>query len=124
MKLFKTTEGFINLEQEGRSFELTVSRIEDKISEMREARGLDEDDFLVNVDLYEPRFYEICQIDEDEGNELEEFERRRGFKICSIGLGDIGDDYVHSELILFLSDLLKIDQASLSELDYLNLRKF
>ena len=47
MKLFKTTEGFINLEQEGRSFELTVSRIEDKISEMKEVRGLDEDDELV-----------------------------------------------------------------------------
>lgn len=124
MKLFKTREGFINLEQEGRNFELTIARVQDKISEMRDTRGLDEDDFLVNVDLYEPRFYELCQIDEDEGNELEEFERRSGFKICSIGLADMDDKDACSELILFLSDLLKINQASLSELDYLNLRKF
>ena len=102
MKLFKTTDGFINLEQEGRSFELTVSRIEDKISEMKEVRGLDEHDELVSLDFYE----------------------QRGYKLCSIGLGDIDADDVRSELILFLSDLLKIDQASLSGLDYLNLRKF
>ena len=102
MKLFKTTEGFINLEQEGRNFELTVSRIQDKLSEMVDARGLDEDDELVGLDFYE----------------------QRGYKLCSIGLADIDDVSVHSELILFLSDLLKIDQASLSELDYLNLRKF
>lgn len=102
MKLFTTREGFINLEQEGRNFELTIARIQDKISEMVDARGLDEDDELVGLDFYE----------------------QRGYKLCSIGLGDIDDDYVHSELILFLSDLLKIDQASLSELDYLNLRKF
>lgn len=102
MTLFKTTEGYINLLQEGRNFELTVSRIEDKISEMLEARGLDEDDGIVNLDFYE----------------------QKGYKLCSIGLADIYDEFVYSELILFLSDLLKIDQTSLSELDYLNLRKF
>ena len=102
MKLFKTREGYINLEQEGRSFELTIARIQDKISEMVDARGLDEDDELVGLDFYE----------------------QRGYKTVSIGLADIDDNYIHSELILFLSDLLKIDQASLSGLDYLNLRKF
>ena len=69
---------------------------------MREVRGLDEDDELVGLDFYE----------------------QRGYKLCSIGLADMEDKDACSELILFLSDLLKINQASLSELDYLNLRKF
>ena len=102
MMIHKTTEGYINLRQEGKSFELMVSRIEDKVSELLQAKGLDETDIIVELDYY----------------------LQSGYEVCSIGLGDISDAFVYLDMISFLSKLLQIDKDVLKEFDYLNLRNF
>ena len=102
MTIYKTLEGYINLRQEGKSFELMVSRIEDKVSELLQAKGLDEDDIIVELDYYQ----------------------QSGHEVCSIGLGDISDAFVYLDMISFLSKLLQIDEDVLKEFDYLNLRNF
>jgi len=102
MIIHKTTEGYINLRQEGRSFELTMSRIEDKVSELLQVEGLDEEDIIVGLDYY----------------------LQSGYEVCSIGLGDINDAFGYEDMISFLSKLLQINEDVLKEFDYLNLRNF
>ncbi|WP_323660160.1 hypothetical protein [Aliarcobacter butzleri] len=102
MKLFETTEGYVNVLQNSHlNWEIILIRLENKLEEIRIKYDLEEEDFL-NTDFY----------------------NKQGFDIFVIGLKDVEVPNAYEEFILFLSNFLKIDVESLKKLDYLNLRKF
>ena len=98
MTLHKTNEIYINLLQEDRSYELTISRIEDFIIDLGER--FEEDDI---------QFWQWND---------------RGYQVFSIGLGDIYEDFAKVELVTFLSDLLNVHRDEIKDCDYIHFRKF
>lgn len=104
MKLFETTEGYLNILQDGNiSWEMTLIRIEDELEQIKAKYNLGEDDVLIEIDSY----------------------NQQGFDVFVIGLNPIINELnAYEEFILFLSNFFKIDIESLKKLDYLNLRRF
>lgn len=101
MKLFETTEGYINvLQNSNLSWEITLMRIEDKLEEIRTKYDLEE--AFIDINSY----------------------NKQGFDVLVIGLKDFEASQAYEEFILFLSNFFKIDVENLKKLDYLNLRKF
>jgi hypothetical protein len=102
MELYITTEGYVNLGQEGRSYVLTVSRIEEFVDSLKEK-------YLVE-DEWEAPFH---KIDKD-------------MKLLCLPINDNCNvnDLMFDEYIAYLSDLLEISEDVILELDYLNLRDF
>ena len=104
MRLFETTEGYINvLQNSNLSWELTLIRIEDELEQIKTKYKLEKEDVIIERDSY----------------------NQQGYDVFVIGLNPIIDELnAYEEFILFLSNFFKIDVKSLKKLDYLNLRKF
>ena len=103
MKLFETTEGYINvLQNSNLSWELTLIRIEDELERIKTKYKLKKEDVFMEAN----------------------FCNQQGFDIFVLGLKDSGTSNAYEEFILFLSRIFKIDVESLRRLDYLNLRRF
>lgn len=104
MKLFETTEGYINvLQNSNLSWELTLIRIEDELERIKTNYKLEKEDVIIERDSY----------------------NQQGFDVFVIGLNPIINELnAYEEFILFLSRIFKIDVENLKKLDYLNLRKF
>lgn len=102
MELYVATEGYVNLGKEGRSYVLTVSRIEKFVKDLK-------DKYLVE-DEWETPFHKIHE----------------DMKLFCLPINDNWNvnDLMFDEYIAYLSDLLEISEDVILELDYLNLRDF
>lgn len=106
MEIFKTKEGYININKSEKNFELLISKI---ISEFENSVN---PDYVEELDTYFRTVKSSASY-----NEVE----------LRIGLTDIfedtGDKY-HSEFVNFLTQTLELKNCEeILDLDYLNLRK-
>lgn len=106
MKVYKTKEGYVNINKSEKNFELLISKI---VSEFENSVNTD---YVENLDMYFKTVKSSASY-----NEVE----------LRIGLTDIFEDTgakYYSEFVNFLTQTLELKTCEeILDLDYLNLRK-
>lgn len=120
MELYVATEGYVNLGQEGRSYILTVSRIEEFVDGLKEKYLVEEE--------WEMPFHKIDKDGSLVGSPIDDScdTVDKDMRLLCLPISDNCNvnDLMFDEYIAYLSDLLEISEDVILELDYLNLRDF